>query len=172
MEARKQILSQIKAKGLNQRKMAKKLGMSESQFSQSLKILSEGFIDKLAENGINIDSSTNISGDINGSMNKGHIAHSTVNETNHHHGSNDLAMRLVESLETTVSFLRNAIQEKDKLINVMTQALQEKDILIKEMETNIVNGLDVIYNYIVEHDKKCKERHDCPRKRGKVEINR
>jgi len=55
MNARKQILSQLKAMKLNQKKMAELLGMSESQFSQSLRLLSDNFVERLREKGINID---------------------------------------------------------------------------------------------------------------------
>lgn len=56
MDVPKQILSQIKnSKYKNQRGLAKALGMSESQLSQSLRLLSANFVEKLEEKGFKID---------------------------------------------------------------------------------------------------------------------
>jgi predicted transcriptional regulator len=127
MDIRKQILGQLKAKKLNQRKMAKLLDMSESQFSQSLRLLSDNFLDKLEREGIIIDNSV-IQQTGNIIPNKGEMIISNTlgkgfsAKENHYHNSEGfreayyLSKEKIEKLEHEIDVLTKENERlKDRL---------------------------------------------------------
>lgn len=120
MDLRKQILSQMKLKGLNQKELAQLLGMSESQLSMSLKILSEGFIDRLEEKGIIIDDTKNKadSGMVVSNSKLSKKVHLEENNNNNYKCMFD--MKLIEQM---VDGYKEALKTKDELINQLKENL-------------------------------------------------
>lgn len=185
MDARKQILGQIKnSKFKNQRGMAKALGMSESQFSQSLRILSENFVDKLGEFGIKIDNSYNDSS-VNQSIkagdnvDKSNISNSTIHE--HRSGTPDnITMVLIKTLQESNKYLRDQNQSLQEKVTYLEVINREKDEnirtvgvearaklgeLLEQMKINFLHISDhdkrvaEIFDYIKLHDEGCRANH-------------
>jgi hypothetical protein len=89
----------------------------------------------------------------------------TIN--NHHEGiSENMLMKMLESQEETIKWLKQKLDEKDISIHMLREMLTAKEKQIERFEQksgdNIIilfNKLDDIFKYIEAHHQKCTEHY-------------
>ncbi len=125
---KKEIISRIFAKYNSQKELAEVLGIAESTLTGNLHKMTPGFKKRLSKIGINIDGAItqNYTGSSGSSQTEGDLHGNFIGEpTEINYGVKDeTIIRLIQSHDKQVEFLRKIIEQKDAIITELKRQLE------------------------------------------------